>query len=48
MEEAKKLKQQQNIDRKRFELDKEEKLKELRDLGVEERFIADLQKFKIK
>jgi len=48
MEEAKRLKQQQNIDRKRIELERDAKLKELRDLGIEERFIADLQKFKIK
>lgn len=47
MEYAKKYKQQQDIDRKRLELEKEAMLKEMKDLGIEEKYTGDLQKFKI-
>jgi len=48
MEIAKKWKQQQKIDRLRLENEKQAMIKELKDLGIEDQFTQDLERFKIK
>lgn len=40
--------QQKAVNKKRLELEKDIRIKQLRDLGVEEHLIAELEKFKLK